>query len=46
MAGDIGCDFTAAGRMADVDRAAQVEMFGNRCGIGGIMRHIVTVADL
>ena len=40
-AGDIGRHFAAAGGMADMDRALEVERGGQRDHVGGIMRHVM-----
>ena len=37
--------FAAAGRMADMDRVFQVEMFGHRGQVVGIMVEVVTIGD-
>src|SRR5262249_59776966 len=36
----------AAGRMADVDGVAQVEVLGDHSEVGGIVVHVMVVADL
>jgi hypothetical protein len=46
VAGQIAHDFTAASRMADVHRAAQVQLGSQRCQIIGIVVHVVAVASL
>ena len=45
-AGDIGRDFATAGRVADVDGVAQVEVLGDGRGVGRVVRHVVTEIDL
>src|SRR5262249_58676784 len=44
--GDVSSGLAAAGRMADVDSVAQVEVLDDGGGVGGIMVHVVAVADL
>ena len=46
MAGDVAGRLAAAGRVADVDRVAQVEVLDDRGGVGGVVVHVVPVADL
>ena len=46
MLGHIARDLAAAGGMADMDGILQVEMLDHREGVGGIMVHVVAVADL
>ena len=43
---DVARRLAAAGRMADVDGVAQVEVLDDRGGIGGVVVHVVAVADL
>ena len=44
VAGDVAGDLAAAGRVADVDGVAQVEMLDDRRGVGGVVVHVVAVA--
>src|SRR5262249_50853000 len=46
VAGEVSSCLAAAGRMADVDSVAQVEVLDDGGGVGGIMVHVVAVADL
>jgi hypothetical protein len=46
MLGHVAGNFPAAGGVADVDCILQVEMFGNREGVGSVVIHVVTVGDL
>ena len=46
VAGDIAGRLAAAGRVADVDGVAQVEMLDDGGGVGGVVVHVVAVADL
>ena len=43
---DIVRDLAAAGGMADVDGVPQIEMRGERRHVGGVVIHVVAVADL
>ena len=44
--GDVARGLAAAGRMADMDGIAQIEMLGHRRGIRRIMIHVVAFRDL
>ena len=46
MPRDVARRLAAAGRMADVHGIAQIEMLDDREGVGGVVIHVVTVADL
>ncbi|CAG9194520.1 hypothetical protein BGLA2_1110064 [Burkholderia gladioli] len=46
MLGDIAGDFTAAGRVADVDGVLQVERLDHGEGVGRVMVHVVSVRYL
>src|SRR5262249_53195905 len=46
VAGDVSRCLAAAGRMADVDGVAQVEVLDDRGDVGGVVVHVVAVADL
>ena len=46
VARDVARRFAAAGGVADVDGVAQIEMLDHRGGVGGVMVHVVAVADL
>src|SRR5213593_4376131 len=46
VARDIVRRFAAAGRMANVDGVAQIEMRDDRGGVRGVVVHVVTIADL
>ena len=44
--GDVVGHLTAAGRVADVDRVVEIEMFGQRGQVIGVVVHVVTIAGL
>ena len=46
VAGDVVRRLAAAGGVADMDGISQVEMLDHRGDVGGIVVHVVTVADL
>jgi hypothetical protein len=46
VAGDVARRLAAAGGVADVDGVAQVEMLDHRGDVGGVVVHVVAVADL
>ena len=46
VARDVACCFAAAGRMADVDRVAQIEMRDDSGGVRRVVAHVVPIADL
>ena len=46
VARDIARRLPAAGRMANVDGVAQIEVLGDRGGVGGVVVHVVTIAHL
>jgi hypothetical protein len=46
MASDVASCLAAAGRVADMDGILQIEMLVNGAGVGGVMVHVVPVADL
>ena len=46
VTGDVTRGFASAGRVANVDRISQIEMFHHRGGVRCVMVHIVPVADL
>ena len=46
MSTHIACDFAAAGRVTDVNRFLEVEMFGNGEKVVSVVIHIVSVGHL
>ena len=46
MARDVMHDFAAAGGMADMHRVPEVEVLDDRGDVGGIVVHVVAIADL
>src|SRR5690606_19728528 len=44
--GDEARHLSAAGRVTDMDGVLQVQMLGNSRGVGGVVIHVVPVADL